>query len=82
MCVSVATISQKVRVKLRPEEKKHAFLLLGLDVMIDVDMNLWLLECNAGPVIRRADYPMLESLINMVSTRIGAPSHGLQASVC
>lgn len=55
-----------MRVKLRPEAKKHAFLLLGLDVMIDDQMELWLLECNAGPVIRRADYPMLESLLEMV----------------
>ena len=54
------------RRKLRPEAEKNAFLLLGLDVMIDNHMELWLLECNAGPVIRRADYAMLKSLIDLV----------------
>ena len=55
-----------MRPKLRPDAKKHAFLILGLDFMLDQDKELWLLECNAGPVIRRADYQMLKSLLDLV----------------
>lgn len=42
---------QSVCKKLNPYRRKHCFELFGLDYMLDVDMNCWLIEANTNPCL-------------------------------
>ena len=55
-----------MRGKLEPCSPKNVFELFGADYMFDVDMRPWLLEVNAGPVIRATEMPMVRGMMQKV----------------
>jgi hypothetical protein len=59
-------LAAALRPKLRPVPEKSAFMVMGLDFMLDPQKKLWLFECNAGPVLREAEKPMIKAMMDLV----------------
>lgn len=62
----LAALSVAVKPKITPIPEKSGFMIMGLDVMVDPQKELWLFECNAGPVLREADQPMITAMMEIV----------------
>eukprot|EP00940_MAST-03C_sp_MAST-3C-sp2_P000285 g285.t1 len=62
---TLCELAAAVKPKLRPDKSKTNFMISGLDLMIDHKKFVWLLEANAGPVVRGADFPTIKSMIDL-----------------
>lgn len=57
---------ESVRNKINPDSKKGCFELLGFDFMIDVDLTVWLIECNTNPCIEESSQLLKQLLPRML----------------
>jgi len=62
---TLCQLSGAITTKLRPAVDKTNFMIVGLDLMVDPQMQIWLLEANAGPVVRGADFPTIKAMIDL-----------------
>lgn len=63
---TLCDLSATIKPKLRPDTDKSNFMIVGLDLMVDHQKFVWMLEANAGPVVRGADYPHIKAMIDLV----------------
>ena len=85
--------TRKLAARLRPklgdtDPAKSTFELFGADYMVDNDMRVFLLEVNAGPVLRDHNMPMIQGVCDIAIpgcrnnpyTPWGAPQQGCDKS--
>ena len=63
---TLCQLSSAIKPKLRPSKDKSNFMIVGLDLMLDHQKFVWMLEANAGPVVRGADFPHIKAMIDLV----------------
>jgi hypothetical protein len=63
---TLCQLSSAIKTKLRPSKDKANFMIVGLDLMLDHQKFVWMLEANAGPVVRGADFPHIKAMIDLV----------------
>jgi len=85
--------TRKLAARLRPklgdtDAAKSTFELFGADYMVDNDMRVFLLEVNAGPVLREHNMPMIQGVCDIAIpgcrnnpyTPSGVPQQGCDKS--